>query len=43
MRAGLGVLVEQTVLVAELKQVAVGPNQARPSRRFHPGGAAARL
>ena len=42
MGAGLGVLVEQTVSVAELKQVAVGPHQARPGRCFQAGGGAAR-
>src|SRR6266545_4022996 len=42
MCAGLGVLVEQTVSVAELEEIAVGPYQAGPGRGFHAGGGAAR-
>ena len=42
MCAGLGILVEQAVSVAELEQVAVGPYQARPGRGLHAGGGAAR-
>ena len=41
-RAGLGILIEQAVSVAELEQVAVGPYQAGPGRGFHAGGGATR-